>query len=231
MDIEDGQKKHNKTIVESYLKGAYNIFNIANQCDKMNIKFLTIQCFSYKSLQRKEGGYTDTFIALSFFFKNIDFLLGKKLFKDVKKRIKIKFIGEINLIPKEIRKYITNIEKMTKYNKGLQLNLAIMNGRRELIYVIKDIAKKVKENKLKIDKINEDEIEKRLFTRGISNPDLLIPSCFRPTTDNFLIWQIAFTPIICPKILWPDFTIKDLRKIIFDFKKENKKFINLYGYD
>ena len=81
--------------------------------------------------------------------------------------------------------------------------------------------KNIKKNK---EKINEINIEKNLYTKGIPNPDILIRTGNTSRLSNFLLWQLAYTEIFFEKKLWPDFTKKDYIRVIKKFKKLKRNF-------
>jgi len=130
----------------------------------------------------------------------------------IKKKIKLKFIGELNKLPQTLRKLLKNSEKKTSQNSIIQVNVALNYGSKsELINSVRLISKK------KI-KINEENINKNLFTNNQPNPDILIRTGNTQRLSNFMLWQIAYTEIFFEKKLWPDFKKKDLKKILTKFK-------------
>ncbi len=102
-------------------------------------------------------------------------------------------------------------EKKTSQNFIIQVNLALNYGSKsELINCLKLINKK---NIF----INENNIDKNLFTRGIPNPDIMIRTGNTNRLSNFMLWQLAYTEIFFEKKLWPDFNKKDFRNILSKF--------------
>ena len=136
----------------------------------------------------------------------------------IKKKIKLKFIGQINKLPLKLKKLIKISEIKTSKNLGLQVNVALNYGsKNELINSIKLI------NKKKI-RINEKNIVKNLFTSEIPDPDILIRTGNTQRLSNFMLWQLAYTEIFFEKKLWPDFKVKDFKKILNKFKKIKRNF-------
>ena len=73
-------------------------------------------------------------------------------------------------------------------------------------------------------KVNEENIDKNLFTHNMPNPDLLIRTGNTNRLSNFMLWQLAYTEIFFEKILWPDFKRKDFKKILTKFKFIKRNF-------
>ena len=136
----------------------------------------------------------------------------------LKKKIKLKFIGEINKLPFKLKKIIKNSELKTSKDSSLQVNVALNYGsKNELINSIKKI------NKKKI-RINENNIDNNLFTKNIIDPDILIRTGNTKRLSNFMLWQLAYTEIFFEKKLWPDFKKNDFKKILNKFKLIKRNF-------
>ena len=78
--------------------------------------------------------------------------------------------------------------------------------------------KKTKKN------ISIKNFERNLYTKNLPNPDILIRTGGYQRLSNFLLWQLAYTELFFLKKLWPDFTSKDLFKIINKYKKINRNY-------
>ena len=66
--------------------------------------------------------------------------------------------------------------------------------------------------------------EKNLYTKNMPNPDILIRTGGYQRLSNFLLWQLAYSELFFLKKLWPDFNVKDLLKIIKNYKKIKRNF-------
>ena len=144
--------------------------------------------------------------------------LTNKIDNLIKKNIRLKFIGEINKLPSNLKKLIKSSEKKTSNNLNLQINVALNYGSKsELIKSIKTINKK----KLKL---TEKSINENLFTNYIPDPDILIRTGNTQRLSNFMLWQIAYTEIFFEKKLWPDFTVNDFKKVLSKFKSIQRNY-------
>jgi undecaprenyl diphosphate synthase len=72
--------------------------------------------------------------------------------------------------------------------------------------------------------VTEDEIEKRLFTAGSSDPDLLIRTSGEQRISNFLLWQVAYTELYISPVLWPDFGQHQLYEAVVDYQSRERRF-------
>ena len=63
-----------------------------------------------------------------------------------------------------------------------------------------------------------------MYTEELPDPDLLIRTGNTKRLSNFMLWQMAYTEFFFVKKLWPDFTAKDFKKIITQYKKIQRNF-------
>lgn len=107
----------------------------------------------------------------------------------------------------------------------MQLNLALSyGGRAEIVKMVKDIAKKVKDGKIEIDVITPELVSEHLYTSKLPDPDLLIRTGGDMRVSNFLLWQIAYTEIYVTDTLWPDFGKEEFVKILLDYQRRERRF-------
>ena len=192
-------------------KGIETVEKIIEAAIEKKLKYLTLFVFSTENWKRplKEVNYL---------FKLLNFYIEKELKNLLKKKIKIKIIGDIKAFPKNLRNNITKIENLSKNNKAIQINMALNYGSRQEI--IKSVKKIVKSNL----KINEKNISLNLYTEDIPDPEILIRTGNTRRISNFLIWQSIYTEIFFEKKMWPDFTKKDFYRIIEKFQNIDRNF-------
>ena len=177
---------------------------VIEECIKEKIKYLTLYTFSTENWKRPKK-------EINYLFNLLENFLLKKIDELIKKNIKLRFIGELNKLPSALKNLIKLSEKKTSQNTAIQVNVALNYGsKNELINALKII------NKKNIS-INENNINKNLFTNDIPNPDLMIRTGNTQRLSNFMLWQLAYTEIFFEKKLWPDFKKKDFRKILSKF--------------
>ena len=141
------------------------------------------------------------------------------------REVKIHFIGDSSVFSDEFQKKICHMEKATRNNGGLLLNVALNYGSRaEITNAVKEISRKVKDGDISLDEITENTISEHLYTAGQPDPDLIIRPSGEYRLSNFLMWQGAYSELWFSDCLWPDFTKDDLLKSISDYQKRNRRF-------
>ena len=89
---------------------------------------------------------------------------------------------------------------------------------------MREIARKVKENELQPDEIDEQTISDHLYTAGWPDPDLLIRTAGEMRVSNYLLWQISYAELFVSDVLWPEFGVEDLHAAIRAFASRNRRF-------
>ena len=203
---------------EGHKAGAENLENIAKYCNEIGIKYLTVYAFSTENWKRSKEEVSALMILLKSYLKKFSKSANKE-------NIKIKILGNIDVLEDGLKKSINETIEKTKNNTGLTLNIAFnYGGRDEITNAMKKIAKKVIDNEIKLEDINEDLITKNLYTEKQPDPDLLIRPGGELRTSNFLPWQLVYTEFYFTDKYWPDFDKDELMKAIQTFNKRNRKF-------
>ena len=206
-----GLKKKNSRNY-GHLEGIKTVEKIIKSSVKQKIPYLTLYTFSTENWKRPKN-------EINFLFNLIRTSLKKNLNKIIKQEIKINIIGIKKRLPSDIRKIINFIEKKTKKNRRLTLNLALNYGSQEEIL---SACKKIAKSRTK--EINVKNFEKYLYTHHMPNPDILIRTGGTQRLSNFLLWQLAYTEIFFINKLWPDFSENDFNNIIKRFVSIKRNF-------
>ena len=204
--------KKKKSRNYGHLQGLKAVQIVIKSSIKKKIPFLTLYTFSTENWSRPES-------EVNFLFDLIRKSLKKKINSIIKQGIKINIIGKKSGLPSDIKRTIKIIEKKTRNNKTITLNLALNYGSKEEII---DACKAFIKNN--IEEINVSNFKKKLYTKSIPDPEILIRTGGTKRLSNFLLWQLAYTEIFFIDKLWPDFNETDFNKIIFKYNKIKRNF-------
>jgi undecaprenyl diphosphate synthase len=203
-------KKRGLKRVEGHKKGAEVVKEITTYCaNNPEIEILTLYAFSTENWKRPK-------MEVDFLMKLLDNWLKKELQSYIKNDVKFETIGDISKFSPKLKKRIEYTKEVTKNNKKLTQVLALNYGSRD------EITRAVKKIIEKNEEITPENIQKNLDISR--NVDLLIRTSGEIRVSNFLLWQIAYAEMFFTKTLWPDFTSKELEKIINEFKKRERRF-------
>jgi len=204
-------KKRGKSRNFGHLKGINIIENLVKESIKIKVPILTFYTFSTENWKRPRK-------EISFLFKLIEDYFNKEINNLVKNGVKINIFGNLNALPKKIKKCLIKSMLVTKNCKKIIVNLAINYGSK---YEILNAYKQLKRKKSKVSFKN---FERNLYTEGMPEPDFLIRTGGEKRLSNFLLWQLAYSELYFIKKLWPDFKVSDYHKIIKNFRKVKRNF-------
>jgi len=198
--------------------GADNLKKIAIECSNLGIKALSVYAFSTENWKRPK--------------EEIDYLM--KLPKEFEEGfkgefedngIRVMFSGRKDRFNNEVLGLMKRVEDKTKDRDKMILNICFDYGSQyEITEAVKQISMKYKENKIKLEDINEEMIGNHLYTKDLPKLDLLIRTSGELRISNFLLWQLAYSELYFPKVPWPAFNKKELLKAMDSFKKRNRRF-------
>ena len=210
-------KKNNKDTASGHKEGAENLKRIAKFANKIGIEYMTVYAFSTENWKRTKEEVGAIIKLLKFYI--IDF------FKNNDENIKVRVIGKIEDLPKDLYKEIKEVEEKTKNNTGMVLNIAFnYGGRDELVMASKKIASMLKEGTISEEQITEELISNNLYTAGQPDPDLLIRTSGEERTSNFLPWQLVYSEFVFTEKYWPEYSQQDLLESIQIFQKRTRRF-------
>lgn len=220
--IMDGNRRwareRGKEASEGHKAGAETLENIAKYCNEIGVKYLTVYAFSTENWKRSREEVSALMILLKNYLKKFSKNANKE-------NIKIKILGDIEILEDGLKKSIKEAVERTKNSTGLTLNIAFnYGGRAEIINSTRRIATMILENKISVDDINEKLIADNLYTESQPDPDLLIRPGGELRTSNFLPWQLVYSEFYFTNKYWPDFSNDDLMEAIQTFNKRNRKF-------
>ena len=201
-------KRRNKSRNYGHLKGVEIVKKIVAKSIKLKIPVISFYVFSSENWKRPKNEISYLFTLIKNYFLN-------EIDRVTSQGIKINIIGNLNKLPKDIRKILYKTINSTKNNKTITVNLAINYGsKNEIIMALK----KIKKN------ISIKNIEKNLYTKDIPDPDILIRTGGHQRLSNFMLWQLAYSELFFISKLWPDFNPNDLEKVIKKYRKRKRNF-------
>ena len=135
--------------------------------------------------------------------------------------VRTRFMGRRDRVPPALRDKMGRLEQETASLDTLQLWIAFdYGGRAEIV----DAARRLVDDGLAADAIDEDAIAARLYAPELAEIDLLIRTSGEARISNFLLWQTAYTEIVLTDTLWPDFGAEALQAALDEFARRARRF-------
>lgn len=225
--ILDGNRRYAKEmgfddVTKGHKAGAKKLDDVLNWCAELDIKIVTIWVLSTDNIHRDKKELEGL---LSVIKEKLMDLTDNPVVK--KNGFRIKALGNIEVLPDELKEVIKKAEDSTKSHNKHILNIAVgYGGREEIVDAIK---KAIKEKtfstpKELADSITADDITSHLYTNGIPDPDLIIRTSGEIRLSGFLLWQSAYSEFYFCDALWPAFRRIDFLRAIRSYQQRNRRF-------
>ena len=137
----------------------------------------------------------------------------------VKNKVKLKYIGVLSPFPQDLQDALKDTIDKTKDFDGLVVVLALnYGGRDDLVRAYNKLLKD------KVEKVDEKMILNYLDTSFMPEPDFVIRTSGEERISNFMLYQMAYSELYFPKVYWPDFNEKHLKKCLKIYQKRNRRY-------
>ncbi|MBN3880719.1 MULTISPECIES: isoprenyl transferase [unclassified Nostoc] len=204
--------------IMGHKRGVDALKDLLRCCQDWGIQALTAYAFSTENWKRPQE-------EVDFLMTLFQRVLRQELREMVEENVQIKFVGNLQDLPRSLQQEISRSMEATKNNRGIRFSVATnYGGRQEILQACQAIAKQVQQGLLQPDEINEQVFESHLYTAGITDPDLLIRTSGEMRLSNFLLWQMAYGEIYITDALWPDFDRAEFHRALCAYQQRERRF-------
>lgn len=211
-------KKQGMNRVFGHSNGVKAVRETTEACAELGIEYLTLYAFSAENWNRPQ---MEVSALMTLLLKTISGELNTLLKND----IRLKAIGDLDTLPKNVAKELQSAIEKTANGKRMELILALSYGsKNEMVQAVKNIAQKIVKQEVTIAEVNEKLISDHLYTAGKPDPELLIRTSGEKRISNFLLWQLAYAEFYFTDVFWPDFNREELYKAIIEFQNRERRF-------
>ena len=210
-------KKRGLPRTAGHAAGAETFRRIADHCNKLGVRYLTVYAFSTENWKRSEEE-----------INGIMKLLGKYLHEGLrdmeKNRVRICFFGDLSRLSPDLRELCEKAQTQSK-DFDVQINFCLnYGGRAELVRAAQLFAKDVADGSRRPEELTEELFSSYLYSADVPDPELIIRPSGEQRTSNFLLWQSAYSEFVFMDVLWPDFGPAELDEAIAQYHRRNRRF-------
>lgn len=204
--------------IMGHRRGVDALKDLLRCCRDWGIQALTAYAFSTENWGRPLE-------EVDFLMTLFERVLRQELKEMMQENVQIRFVGNLNALPRSLQAEIERSMDETKNNQGIKFTVATnYGGREEIVQAARAIAHQVQQGILQPEQIDETLFAKHLYTHGISDPDLLIRTSGEMRISNFLLWQMAYAEIYITDTLWPEFDRIQFHRALCDYQKRDRRF-------
>jgi undecaprenyl diphosphate synthase len=204
---------------EGHGAGEEALWDTVKGAVEVGVKWLTVFAFSTENWRRPASEV----LYLMNFNRN---LLRRRRDELNDMNVRIRFTGRRDWrVPRSVLREIAIAEDLTRDNTGMTLTIAFnYGGRAEIVDAVKQLMRDHDAGRIRIEKLDEEEIAKRLYYADMPDADLLIRTSGEERISNFLLWKVAYSELWFTPVFWPDFNRELLFEAIRDFQKRSRRF-------
>lgn len=223
--IMDGNRRFSKIqgnidAVDGHKKGINTLESVLDWCVDLGIEIVTAYAFSTENFNRPPNEVEGL---MRLFKENFEGIARNKKIHD--NQVRVKAVGKLELLPDDVREAIRLAEESTaNYNKRL-VNIAIgYDGRMEIVDAIKKIVDEVENGKIRPEDIDENLVNKNLYTAGMEDPNLIIRTSGEERLSGFLLWQSSYSELYFCDSLWPQLRKVDFLRAVRSYQQRERRF-------
>jgi undecaprenyl diphosphate synthase len=213
--IMDGNRRWAKAAglptLEGHRRGYDKMREVVDWCKELGVKEVIVYAFSTENWNRtqEEVGYLMNLFRM---------MIGKVTEDAVRDNARLIFLGERSRFDTDIVRAIEDAEAKTRACTAFTFGIALSyGGRAEIIDAIHRIPSD------KLTTISEEEFSALLWTKELSDPDLIILSSGEERLSGFLPWQSIYSELFFTETHWPAFAREEFEHILAVYAARDRR--------
>ncbi len=204
--------------------GADKAVELLDWCSGVGIREVTLWALSLENLERPaEEVEAITEIARA----TLEALAERDRVRPLEMSLQV--IGRRDLLPDRLREAAERGEAETRGRPGLRVTLALgYSGRDELVEAARAAVRSLLAEGTSPEDLAEaltaDRLADQLYTRGSSDPELIIRTSGEVRLSGFLPWQSAYSEFYFCDAYWPAFREIDFLRAIRTYQQRARRF-------
>ncbi|MGI9020685.1 MAG: polyprenyl diphosphate synthase [Solirubrobacterales bacterium] len=194
-------------LLEGHREGARTLKRTVKDAVRLGLGELCVYAFSTENWSRPD----DEVAGLMSMFADLIISETPELDEE---GVSMRFIGRREGVGEELLQRMEWAERTTAANERLRLFVAFnYGGRAEIL----DAAERYEGG-------GEQAFRAALYAPEMSEPDLVIRTSGESRLSNFLLWQTAYSELVFPDVLWPDFSLEHLQEALRAYEARERRF-------
>ncbi|KAG0173421.1 cis-prenyltransferase [Apophysomyces sp. BC1034] len=191
-----------------HYEGFRQLERVLELCMQLNVETVTVYAFSIENFKRTKD--------------EIDYLM--QLFREAalvdEYEIQVRFLGNLDHLPKDVAELARDVMKRTKHNKKRVFNICCpYTSRDEMKEAIKTNVQMVQQGEKAIEEITEESLQDHLFTADCPPVDILVRTSGEIRLSDFLLWQTCKNcHVQFVNCFWPEFSLWQFLPILLEYQ-------------
>jgi undecaprenyl diphosphate synthase len=200
---------------EGHAAGEAALLDVVNGALEIGVRWLTMYAFSTENWRRPPD-------EVRYLMGFNESLLMRRRDELNEKGVRIRFAGRRDWhVPRRVLRRMDESIALTRDNDRMTLTMAFnYGGRAEIVDAVRAL---VAEGP-RPDKVDERAIRSHLYFPDMPDPDLVIRTSGEYRLSNFLLWQIAYSELTFPDVLWPDVRRRHLYEAVVEYQHRHRRY-------
>ena len=198
--------------------GVDALTRVLEACNNFGVEVVSVYAFSTENYKRKDE-------ECKFIFKLIKDFIEEKTQELIKNDTRLIVAGDLEYSDKLDNETKSALLKAVEETKNCKTHTLVLcfsyGGRHEIVQAVNSL---IKEGKTEV---CESDIECKLYTTGVVDPDLIVRASGEQRISNYLMWQSAYAELMFVEDFWPDFNSETVKKCIMEYQRRNRRFGNV----
>jgi undecaprenyl diphosphate synthase len=201
-------------VIAGHRQGVETIRRTVRAARDRGVEFVTLYSFSTENWKRdpdEVGGL----------MKLLEETIRRETPTLVQDGVRLRIIGRLQELSDGVRRAIDDAARATDAGKNGTMTIAFnYGGRAEIV----DAVKRLVQDAIPVEDIDEAAIASRLYAPEHPDPDLLIRTGGELRVSNFLLWEVAYAEMWATDVLWPDFAVEHLDAALASYARRERRY-------
>ncbi len=207
-------RRHNRPVSFGHRAGVRAIKRVLEGCEQLGVHALSVYAFSTENWTRPRAEVR----ALMRLFHET---MVREIDEMHRRGVRIVVSGRRDDLSSRMRERIDEAIARTAENRNGVINVCLnYGGRAEIV----DAVRRLVEDGVRPEDVDEDAISQRLYNPDLPDPDLIIRTAGEHRVSNFLLWESAYSEMLVTETLWPDFDVDDLKAALAEYASRVRRF-------
>ncbi len=194
--------------------GTKNIRHVIETFARYEVPVLTLYAFSTENWSRPKR-------EVSALIRLVGDTIDQELEELHRQGARLRHLGHLEPLGPSLRRRVEEAVELTKHNTSITVNLAFNYGGRQEIL---DAVRRIVEDQVPPQRIDEALFSSYLDTAGLPDPDLVIRTAGEMRLSNFLLWQSYYAEYYVTPTYWPDFGVEEIERALVAYSQRQRRF-------
>lgn len=200
--------------LEGHQKGKEKVHTVPEDFFRKGVPVVTVYAFSTENWRRKKE-------EVEYLMELLEEAVDEEFHKAIEKGARIVISGRYQELPGDLPRKCEDIMERSKDNTQGTLNICLnYGGRAEIV----DAVKKLLEQGVSREDIDENKISENLYRPGLGEPDVIIRTSGEKRLSGFQLWESAYSELMFVDKYWPDFSPEDVDDVIGEFARRKRRY-------